>query len=142
MEGKQRTVIGNEYIEKYRPSDFDEKMKAMRAEINSGTLDGMLTVVFYENDTIGKDSIHYFLGASTDQVSDVLKLPAGYDYKEFRTDKVFKMFMTQHPLVRPNPNEVAEIVEVKAIEEGEILQPYSFELYYPDESLSVEYWAK
>lgn len=142
MEGKSRTVIGNEYIEKFEPSTFKQKMDSARSAINSGVLDGMLTVVFYENEMIGADSVHYFLGASKDQISDVLKLPAGYEYQEFKTDKVFKVFITQHWLVRPSPAEVAEIVKVKAIEEGEVLLPFSFELYYEDESLSVEFWAR
>ena len=102
----------------------------------------MLTYIEFENDTIGEDSVHYFVGASIDEVNNVVMLPAGYDYKEFKTDKIFKVFITQHTLVRPTPDEIDEIMEVKAIEEGVVLQPISFELYYKDNSLSVEYWAK
>lgn len=142
MEGKERTVIGNEYIEKFDREGFGKKMKETRAAIDSGKLTGMLTLVIYENDTIGKDSIHYFIGASIDEVKDVLRLPAGYSFKEFTTDKVFKVFITQHALVRPTPEEINELMEIKAIEEGEVLQPISFELYYQDESLSVEQWAR
>ncbi len=142
MEGKGRTVIGKEYIEKYDYDAFGEKMKETRASIDSGKLRGMLTVVMFENEEIGKDSIHYFLGASVDEISDVLRLPAGYDYQEFRTDKLFKIFLTQHPLVMPTPDEMKELAQIKAIEEGEVLQPFSFELYYEDESLSVEFWSK
>lgn len=142
MEGKERTVIGKEYIEKYDYDAFGKKMKETRKAIDSGRLKGMLTVVFFENDTIGSDSIHYFLGASKDEVKNVVMLPAGYDYKEFETNKILKVFMTQHPLVRPNPEEINELMEIKAIEEGVVLQPVWFELYYQDESLSVEYWAK
>ncbi|MEQ9466067.1 MAG: hypothetical protein RLN88_01575 [Ekhidna sp.] len=142
MAGKGRTVIGNEYIEKYDYTTFDKRMKETRAAIDSGKLKGMLTVVFFKNESIGEDSIHYFMGASIDEIKDVLRLPAGYSYREFSTPKVFKIFMTQHTLVRPNPEEVARLMEVKAIEEGTLLKPYWFELYYQDESLSVEYWAK
>ncbi|WP_425393098.1 hypothetical protein [Ekhidna sp.] len=142
MEGRERTVIGREYIEKFPNADFPARMEANRAAIDSGKLKGMFTLVFFENDTIGQDSIHYFLGASVDEISDVLRLPAGYTYKEFRTNKIFKVFMTRHWLVRPNREEVAELVEIKAIEEGEVLLPFWFEMYYQDESMSVEYWAK
>ncbi|WP_436517997.1 hypothetical protein [Ekhidna sp. To15] len=142
MEGKERTVIGKEYIEKYRYADFRYRIEEAKAEVDSGRLKGMLTVIFFQNDMIGKDSVHYFIGASREEIKDVLRLPAGYTYKEFRTDKIFKIFMTQHELVRPTPEEIAEIVQIKAIEEGVVLQPVSFELYYPDRSFSVEYWAK
>lgn len=142
MEGKERTVIGREYIEKYRYADFSNRIEEAKVEVDSGRLKGMLTVIFFQNDTIGPDSVHYFIGASRDEIKDVLRLPAGYTYKEFKTDKIFKVFMTQHVLVRPTPEEIAEIVQIKAIEEGVVLQPMSFELYYPDRSFSVEYWAR
>lgn len=142
LEGKERTVVGNEYIEKYDYYEFSRRMKETRSAIDAGKLKGMLTLVIFEDETIGKDSIHYFLGASVDEISDVLRLPSGYDYKEFKTDKAFKIFLTQHPLVRPTPNETKELATIKAKEEGKMLLPFSFELYYEDESLSVEFWAK
>lgn len=142
MDGKERTVIGKEYIEKYRYSEFRQRIEETKAEVDSGRLKGMLTVIFFDDETIGPDSVHYFIGASREEIKDVLRLPAGYDYKEFSTDKVFKVFMTQHVLVRPTPDEIAELAQVKAIEEGSVLQPISFELYYPDGSFSVEYWAR
>ncbi|MEO9482653.1 MAG: hypothetical protein ABJG47_04380 [Ekhidna sp.] len=142
MEVKERTVIGKEYIEKYHYADFSDRIEAAKIEVDSGRLKGMLTVIFFQNDTIGIDSAHYFIGASQDEIKDVLRVPAGYSYKEFRANKVFKIFMTQHELVRPRPEKVAELVQVKAIEEGAVLQPFSFELYYPDRSFSVEYWAR
>ncbi len=142
MKGTGRTVIGKEYIEAYDYDAFGKKMKETRAAIDSGRLKGMLTVVMYEDERIGKDSVHYFLGASVDEISDVLRLPAGYDYVEFRTNKLFKVFLTQHPLVLPSPQEIRELAQVKAIEEGTVLQPFSFEMYYEDESLSIEFWSK
>ncbi|WP_420317475.1 hypothetical protein [Ekhidna sp.] len=142
MEGKERTVIGKEYFEKYSFNDFDARIKETRTAIDSGILKGMLTVVFFKNDRIGSDSLHYFIGASTDEINDMLKLPAGYTYKEFKTDKIFKTFVTQHWLVQPTPEEMDELMEIKAIEEGEVLLPFWFQLYFQDQSLSVEYWAR
>ncbi len=142
MKGAERTVIGKEYIEKYRYSEFSQRIEEAKMEVDSGKLKGMLTVIFFQNDTIGSDSVHYFIGASKEEIKDVLRLPAGYTYREFRTDKIFKVFMTQHVLVRPTPEEVGELVQIKAIEEGAVLQPFSFELYYPDRSFSVEYWSR
>ena len=142
MEGGERTVIGKDYFEKYDYDSFKERFIDTRTAINSGRLKGMLTVVFFKNQRIGKDSVHYFVGASVNEIKDVLRLPAGYSYIEFKTDKIFKVFITQHRWVRPVPHKVNEIIEVKAIEEGVVLQPHSFELYYEDESLSVEKWAR
>ncbi len=142
MKGGERTVIGKEYIVKYDYNAFHKKIQETIAEIDSGRLKGMLTVVFFENDMIGEDSVHYFIGVSIDEILDVLRLPSGYDYKEFRTEKIFKIFITQHPWIRPLSEEINEIMEIQSIEEGKVLQPYSFELYYKDGSLSIERWVR
>lgn len=140
--GAERTVIGREYIEKYNYETFDQRVREAMADIDSNRLKGKLAVVFFENDTIGQDSIHYFIGAYRDEIKSVVRLPSGYDYKEFRASTVLKVFLAQHWLVRPSPEDIHELVQVRAIEEGVVLQPYWFELYYEDMTLSVEYWAQ
>lgn len=142
LPAKERTIIGKEYKEKYDASTFDKRMKETKAAIDSGTFEGKLTVVFYEKEGMSKDSLHYFLGASKDEISNVIKLPAGYEYKEFKTDQVFKIFITQHWLVRPLPKKIKALMEARAEEEGKTLQPYSFDIYFSDGSLSTERWAK
>jgi len=140
--GAERTVIGKEYLEKYDYEEFHAKMQETISQIDSGRLKGMLTVIFFEDESIGKDSVHYFLGASVDEIKNVVRLPAGYEYREFETSKVFKVFITQHFLVRPSPEKINELMEIRAIEEGVVLQPVSFEVYYKDQSLRVERWAR
>ncbi|MEM7298066.1 MAG: hypothetical protein AAF391_07350, partial [Bacteroidota bacterium] len=83
-----------------------------------------------------------FIGASQDDINGVVRMPAGYQYKHFKTDRIYRIFITQHPLVMPTPDEIEQMMEIKAIEEGELLQPVTFELYYEDNSLSVEKWVK
>lgn len=140
MEGKERTVIGNEYHEKFDYKLLRERYEQTKAAIDSGQLKGQVAIVFY-NDS-APDSTHYFIGASIDEIKDVIRLPAGYAFKEFRTNKIFKVFLTQHWMVAPDREKIAEMMEVKAIEEAAILQPFSFDLYYSDGSRSTERWAK
>lgn len=144
MEGKERTVIGKSYTVHRRVagSQIREKGAEMREAIVSGELKGQLTFIFYPQDSLSQDSIHYFLGASFDEIQEVLKIPAGYEYKEFQTQKVYKVFLSQHPLVRPLPDEIEQLMSAKAAETGDILQPFTFELYYEDNSLSVEQWGQ
>lgn len=140
MEGKERTVIGNEYIEKFDYELLKARYQEIKTDIDSGKLKGQVAIVFF-HDYEG-DSIHYFVGASVDEINDVLRLPAGYDYKEFKTDKIFKVFLTQHWLVGPSREEVDEKMELKAIEEASVLQPFSMDLYFDDGSRSTERWAR
>lgn len=140
FEGTSRAVIGKEHYMSNR--NFRQKMDSARIDIQEGKLKGMLTAVLYQSDTIPQDSILCFIGASQDDINGVVRMPAGYQYKHFKTDRIYKIFISQHPLVMPKPEEIEQMMEIKAIEEGELLQPVTFELYYEDNSLSVEKWVK
>ncbi len=137
-----RTVIGKEYIGKFSSDEMRSFMEEARMLIDSSQLTGRLTLVSYQNDTIGADSSHFYIGSSFDSLVNILHIPSGYDFRKYQTPRRYKVFMTQHPLVRPSPAEVRSLLEVTAIREGQVLLPYTFELYYKDESLSVERWAK
>ncbi len=142
FDGTNRTVVGKEYYLPDQRKDFFEKLDSAKADLLQGTLKGNLTAVIYQNDWKKKDSIHCFIGASQDSVKGVLRIPAGYEYKQFETNKIYKVFITQNRWIQPTPGTIEEIMEVKSIEEGEVLHPYSFELYYRDGSFSVEKWVK
>ncbi len=142
IEGKERTVIGKEYREKFDYDLLKARYRETKAAIDSGKLKGQVAIVYFNLDESESDTVHYFVGAYKDEIKDVLRLPAGYSYKEFKTDKIFKVFLTQHWLVGPGREEIAEMMEIKAIEEGVVLAPYSFDLYYADDSRSTERWAR
>jgi len=141
FEGNTRTVIGREYVLRDDNKYFQREMDSIYADIQAGTLKGMLTAVIYQDEHL-KDSTRYFLGASQDGSKGVARVPAGFDYRQFSTDRIYKIFITQSGWVSPTPKEIEEIMQVKSIEEGEILKPYTFELYYKDGSFSVEKWVK
>ena len=142
FEGRERTVIGKEYFIPNDDNSFIEKMDNAKAALMAGTLRGKLTSVIYQDEWMEKDSIHCFIGASRDSIQGLVRIPAGYLYKQFTTDKVYKIFMTKSGWVRPLPETIEEIMKVRSIEEGEVLQPLTFELYYEDGSFSVEKWVK
>ena len=142
MEGKERTVIGKEYKEKFDYDLLKKRYEQTKTAIDSGRLKGQVAIVYFNEATNSNDTTHYFIGAYMDEIKDVLRLPAGYSYREFKTDKIFKVFLTRHWMVSPSREEIAQMMEIKAIEEGVVLQPYSFDLYYADDSRSTERWAK
>ncbi len=142
FEGKERTVIGKEFIGMHNSPAYDSLMISTRDAILSGKLQGDMTVVYYPQAFEDRDSLKCFIGASFDEIKGIISVPAKYDYREFKTEKVYKMFITQHPMVRPLPGEIASMFEVRSIEDGKVLQPINFEVYYQDGSLSVEAWVR
>jgi len=141
FDGTTRTVIGREYILPDDNKYFQQQMDSMYVDIQEGNLKGMLTAVIYQDKNL-QDSIRYFLGASQDSIEGVARIPAGFDYRQYRTKRIYKIFITQSGWIRPTPENIEEMMEVKAVEEGVSLKPYTFELYYQDGSFSVEKWVK
>ncbi len=142
FEGGSRTVIGKQFIGDAGSSQIDELVQEARALIDNGRLTGQFVLVEYQNDTIGEDSVHLYIGAALEEIRNVLEIPSGYSYEEFTTDKIYRVFITQHPLVRPFPAEIRSLIEVRAIQEGEVLAPYTFDIYYDDGSLRTEAWVR
>ena len=140
--GTTRTVVGKEYFLPDDEDTFYAKMDSAKADLLEGILKGKLTAVIYDDEWKTRDSLHCFIGSSQDSVQGVVRLPAGYDYRQFATERIYKLFVTQSQWIRPLPEENEELLTVKSIEEGEVLQPVTFELYFRDGSFSVEKWVK
>lgn len=143
FEGTERTVIGKEYFIPNDNKAYYSIMDSARADIQSGDLTGKLTAIIFHDQWASKDSLHCFIGASQDSIGGgVVKVPAKYDFRRYQTDRIYKIFITQSGWVQPSPQSIEEIMKVRSIQEGEVLQPYTFELYYPDNSMSIEKWVK
>lgn len=142
FEGSSRTVIGKHYIGRYDSGQIGDILEETKALLESGRLKGQLALVEYQNDTIGSDSAHYFIGASFDEIRNILEIPSGFGFEEYSTNKIYRVFVTQHPLIRPFPAEIRSLMEIKSIEEGEVLAPYTFDIYYDDGSLRTEAWVR
>lgn len=140
-EGSSRTVIGRHYLGS-QSSDINEVMDEIKTMVDEGRLRGQLTMVEYQNDTIGADSVHYFIGASFEEIRNILEIPSGFSYEEYTTSKIYQVFITQHHMVRPLPTEVRSMIEVQSIQDGEVLAPYTFDVYYSDGSLRTEAWVR
>lgn len=140
--GTDRTVIGKEYFIPDDNKTFSAKMDSAKADLLKGVLKGKLTAVMYQDEWKDRDSLHCFIGTSRDSVQDVVRLPAGYEYQQFSTHRIYKIFITQSGWVIPSPKTLEQKLEVRSIKEGEVLQPLTFEIYYEDGSFSVEKWVK
>lgn len=142
FEGTTRGVIGKEYLIPNDRKTYFEKMDSAKMDVLNGKLKGNLTSVIYNNSNLEGDSIQCFIGAYQDGVNGVVRMPAGFEFRQFKTERIYKIFVTQHWLVRPTPDKIEEMLEVKSIEEGELLQPFTFEVYFEDNSMSIEKWVK
>ncbi len=142
FEGINRTVIGKEYFLPDDNKTFREKMDSIRMDLTAGILKGKLAAVIYQDEWNESDSLHCFVGVAQDSVKGVVRLPSGYEYQQFETSRIYKVFMTQSRWVIPSPESIEEVLTVKSIEQGEVLQPITFELYYEDGSFSVEKWVR
>lgn len=141
LEGTARTVIGKHHIGKLPARRVYHLLQESKALIDSGKLKGKLTLVEYQNDTIGKDSLHLFIGASFDEIQNVLEIPFGFSYEEYQTDEIYRVYITRHPLVI-SPGRVGKMIRAKSAESNKELQPYSFDIYYTDGSKFTEGWVK
>lgn len=135
-----RTVAGKMFITHYTdqsPIDFGTECREMVA---NGDIDGTLTIITFQNDTLPKNKIARFIGISL--AAEMSEIPENFEVRQFQSNSRYAVFLSMHVLVQPRPHKIEAMLHAKAQEEGDELDDFFMEIRFPDNSLTVEGWAR
>ncbi len=134
--GERKSIIGKYFKGYYAHPDIEEMWKDSKALLDNGEIAGFLAVVNYQNDSLSNDEVEQFIGVAI--AGGMAEVPAGYEVLE--TDLTQRVFISlpMHPLVRPRPHKVEDMIQKYANENGLTLAKFTIELHYRDNSLTVE----
>lgn len=139
LESENRTLVGKTFYRHYTSSDPIEFGKECRAFLENNEIDGTLTVLRYQNDTIPKDQVHQFIGITL--ASDMAEIPRDFEVQEVVTGTRYVVPLTMHVLVQPRPPKIEAIIRQAAATNSDELQDLFVELRNLDNSLQVEAWV-
>ncbi len=134
--GERRNIVGKYFQGYYSHPDLEDIWSECRRRIVDGSLDGNLAVVNYQNDSLDNDEVEQFIGVAL--AGGMAEIPSGFEVMEVKMEKKLAIFMSMHPLVRPNPISIEERFAAYAQEKGLKLGKYTLELHFQDNSMSVE----
>lgn len=112
----------------------------VRDLVASKTITGTLCMVDYRHDSLDEKQIRRFIGVLlTNQVSAI---PPGFKVLELEATTTYQASLTMHPLVMPNAEKVVEDLQKMATENNDLLDDFTVELYFEDNSVIVEKFVK
>lgn len=114
--------------------------KEVRDLIKEGKLEGELCLIDYQKDSMVEGEINRFIGVKLNE--EISAIPSGYEVIEINSRTSYMAALNMHPLVMPNSKKVkGELIKL-ALEDGHELRGYTLEIYYPDNSVWIEMFAK
>ena len=135
-----RTVVGKQFDTHYTDEAPIEFGKYCRSLIEQGDIEGILTIINYQPDTLSPKQTSRFIGISLKE--DMAEIPQGFEIREMVSEERFAVFLSMHVLVQPRPHTIEKMLREKAAASGFELDDFFVELRYLDNSLSVEGWVK
>lgn len=112
----------------------------MKDLIRMGNIEGTLSLVNYRNDTLDEDEISRFVGIMLR--NEVTAIPSGLEVIRLKSSSTYQAALTMHPLVMPNTGKIETQLEELAAQNSETLDDFTVELYFIDNSVMVEMFAK
>ncbi|WP_226390803.1 hypothetical protein [Penaeicola halotolerans] len=122
---------GITYTGEQKDEAIAELFKTFQKSVAAGKADALCTIYYLEpNDD--SDSTQLFIGQLAPLApADTL------EQKTFQAAEWIVVELTSHPIVRPHPGKIDELIQEKAQSlQKSVIKPY-LELYFPDETLKV-----
>lgn len=133
--------IAGKYVQGHRMHIEEGKIfKEVRDLIQSEKIKGELCMIDYESDTLESDEINRFIGVLLDD--EITAIPSKFQVIALTSARSYKAALTMHPLVMPNTDKVKQALVDYAALQQDSLQDLSLEVYYTDNSVLVERFAK
>ncbi len=134
--GEKRNIVGKYFRGYYAHPDLESIWQETQQLLQSGSLTGELVVVNYQNDSLDNDEVEQFIGISLS--GGMAEIPAGYDVLEINTSQKLAIYLSMHPLVRPNPITIENMFADYAAGKELSTEPLTIEIHFPDNSMSIE----
>ncbi len=139
LQGIRKTVIGREFTGRSTSPQIVEYLNECRKLVLDSSIIGTVTRVVIKNDSLPANEVQYFIGVDIE--SEMAQAPLGFEIREFETSKRFAVFLDMNRWVRPSSKKIDHMIKQKATSLGYEIGGKVFEIYYIDDSMSVEGWV-
>ncbi len=140
LEPVNRTIVGTSYRGKAQTPVYEELVANCVDQIRNNKLDGVLTIISHKHDTLEANEVNLFVGISLN--SAMAEIPYDFEVKELESKDRYAVMLSMHPMVRPSVNKVEKLIIDQAAADSKTLEPMFMELYYMDDSMTVEAWTQ
>jgi len=136
----KRTIVGSTYQGKAQTPEYEALVAKCVDQIKNNQLKGVLTIISHKHDTIENNEMNIFVGISLQ--SSMAEIPYDFEVRVLESKKRYAVNLTMHPMVRPSVESVEQQLLQYAKDQSETLLPQFIELYYMDDTMTVEAWTE
>lgn len=115
---------------------IEEAFFQAREYVENGTLDGILTLVHYNDTTLVDKEIKLFIGINLSKGTS--NLPEGYQRLTIPAQRAMRATIEAHNVVMPSPETIEDNLIEKAKESGFRLQDFTIEQYMSEQQLIID----
>ena len=139
VEDGKRTIVGKQFVTSVtseKPGLFFERCRTLLEE---DKIDGKLTVITFNSDTLERAEVAQFIGIELNQ--DMAEIPREFEILKLDSAVYYKMYLTMHPLVQPRTKNHLPMLQDEADKYNEKIIGNLLTTYYPDNSKVAESWV-
>ncbi len=139
LPGESKIVVGKHFIGKQTHRDIRKYFNEAQQLVLDSAIMGTLVRIINDNDSLEGDQVDFFIGVMID--GEMAEVPLGFTVNEYYPTNRFAIFMGMNKWVRPSSARIDVMLSGEAEKSGfDSSQGIIAELYYIDDSMSVELW--
>jgi predicted transcriptional regulator YdeE len=129
-------LVGVHYQGRPKAEAIETAFFTAREHLDNGRLNGVLTLVHYNDTTLVDDHVKLFVGIKLNEgTSD---LPEGYERLTIPASNAIRATIEAHNVVMPTPENIEISMKEKAAQLNLRLQDYTIEQYFSARELTIE----
>jgi hypothetical protein len=140
LEHKDKVIVGNFFQGRQTSKTIHEHFTTSRKLLLDSAVIGTLAQIYYQNDTLAGNELAVFTGIAI--TGNVAEVPLGFESRKIEAKEKYAVFLSMHPIVRPSPKKVEQMIQKVAAEDRVTLEKFLVEIHYYDNTLSVEAYIK
>ncbi|MCO6359984.1 hypothetical protein [Roseivirga pacifica] len=133
-------LVGEHFQGNGDDAKIEEAFIRARGYVEDGTLNGVLTLVHYNDTTLVDKEIKLFIGVALNK--GTANLPDGYQRLTIPAKRAMRATIEAHNVVMPSPETIEDNLIEKAAEYGFKLQDFTIEQYISEQQLIIDMPAK
>lgn len=133
-------LVGVPFQGKGDSKEIEEAFFEAKRYLDEGTLEGVLTIVHYQDSTLAEEEQKLFIGIKLNRGAS--ELPLGYERLTIPAQRTVRATIEAHNVVMPSPETIENNIREKALELNIAVQDFTIEQYVSEKQLLIDMPAR
>lgn len=133
-------LVGMPFRGKGDSKEIEEAFFKAKGHLEEGVLNGVLTIVHYQDTTLTEEEQKLFIGVNLNE--GIADLPEGYQRLTIPAQRTIRATIEAYNVVMPSPETIENNIREKAVELNISVQTFTIEQYVSEKQLLIDMPAR